>query len=127
MQTIEALGFDRALVVQTHWCNLILKGIKSWEMRSTRTNVRGTIGLIESGSGLIVGKANLTDSLDALLGSEYFNHTDKHQINDPALALSKWKYPWVLEDAHIFVDPIRYSHPKGAVIWVRLSDEMLMV
>ena len=30
------------------------------EMRTTPTNVKGKIGLIESGSGLIVGEANLT-------------------------------------------------------------------
>lgn len=125
MPTIESLDFDRALVIQSHWCNLILQNIKPWEMRSTKTKVRGAIGLIESGSGLIVGKVNLVDSLDALPESEYFNHIKKHQIESREISVSKWKFPWVLEDALRFPKPIQYSHPKGAVIWVRLTNEIL--
>lgn len=46
MVTIESLGFDRALVVQALWWNQILKNTKPWEIRSTKTNVRGTISAI---------------------------------------------------------------------------------
>lgn len=126
MHQIETLGFDRALIVQSRWCELILEGVKTWEMRSTKTNVRGTIGLIESGTGFIVGKATLVDSLECLTETEYFQHVDKHQIHSPTLASSKWKYPWVLEDAIKFRDPVRYIHPKGAVIWVKVTNSMLV-
>lgn len=125
MYTTESLGFDRALVVQSHWCNLILEGVKPWEMRSSKTKVRGIIGLIESGSGLIVGKVNLTDSLEAIPEREFFNHTEKHQITNSLIATSKWKYPWVLDCATRFDTPIQYCHPKGAVIWVKLNNEIL--
>ena len=50
---------ERALIIQKPWVDLILDNIKIWEMRSTKTNVRGKIGLIEAGSGLIVGEAIL--------------------------------------------------------------------
>ena len=50
---------DRALIVRQPWIDLILSGEKTWEMRSRPTNVRGRIGLIEQGTGLIVGECFL--------------------------------------------------------------------
>jgi hypothetical protein len=123
--SVDDLGFDRALVVQPLWCELILRNVKHWEMRTTKTKVRGTIGLIESGTGLIVGKVNLIDSLDALSEREYFLHVDKHKIPRIAGIASKWKYPWVLDSAVKFDSPIPYDHPKGAVIWVKLTNDTL--
>lgn len=123
--SVDDLGFDRALVVQQLWCDLILRNVKPWEMRTKKTKVRGTIGLIGSGSGLIVGKVNVMDSLDALTESEYYLHFDKHKIPRTAGVSSKWKYPWVLDGAVKFDSPIPYTHPKGAVIWVKLTNDTL--
>lgn len=83
--------------------------------------------MIEAGSGLIVGKANLIDSLEALSESEYYLHVDKHKIPRMAGVSSRWKYPWVLDGAIHFSCPISYAHPKGAVIWVKITNEMLTV
>lgn len=109
----------RALIVRQPWIDLILDNRKTWEMRSTPTNVRGRIGLIEQGTGLIVGECHLdyvAESVDNFnLG--YGHHL--HQVDDFSL-LEKWKYPWVLSMAKRYDEPIPYSHPKGAVIWVKL-------
>ncbi len=123
--TIEELGFDRVLVVQDRWCDLLLRNRKSWEMRSTKTKFRGTFGLIAARSGLIHGKAELVDSLDAIPAAEYYNHIDKHKIPRMSGFAEKWKYPWVIRNAIKFNEPVPYCHPQGAVIWVKLTNEML--
>lgn len=123
--TVEELGFDRALIVQEHWCDLLLSRIKLWEMRSGKTSFRGRFGLIKSGSGTICGSSFLCDCLPALRDDEYFQHSHKHQIYPPNESALKWRYPWVLEDTTTFETPVKYKHPKGAVIWVKLNNTML--
>ena len=110
---------DRALIIRKPWIDLILNGEKTWEMRSAPTNIRGRIGLIEQGTGNIVGECYLdyvgvsVDNLD--IG--YGHH--KHKVDDLSL-LEKWKYPWVLSRALRYEKPIPYKHPKGAVTWVKI-------
>ncbi|WP_372830542.1 hypothetical protein [Pontibacterium sp.] len=116
---------DRILIVQRQWLDLIFQGIKPWELRTSGTRVRGWIALAESGSGLVVGKAKIVDSLQPLDPDAALDDFDKHQVSDPAL-LAKWRYPWVMEGAQRFIEPIRYNHPPGAVIWVRIKDGVLV-
>lgn len=112
----------RALIVRQPWIELILSGQKTWEMRSTGTSIRGRIGLIEQGTGLIVGECSLDhvgEPIDRFnLG--YGHHL--HKVDDFEL-LEKWRFPWVLSGAVRYKTPIEYSHPKGAVIWVKLNQE----
>lgn len=109
----------KALIIKSPWINKILDNNKTWEMRSTRTHVRGIIGLIEQGTGLIVGQAELVDCLDPLDKISSVEGLNKHQVQD-FLLLEKWKYPWVLTNIKRFKTPIPYNHPQGAVIWVNL-------
>lgn len=122
--SIKDLGFDRALIVQEHWCALILQGAKPWELRTSKTNYRGPFGLIKSGTGHIFGKAELVDSLDALTDEELHLFADKHKVSSINEIGNKWRFPWVVRNPVIFRRPVFYKHPLGAVIWVRLSDEM---
>lgn len=109
---------ERALIIKKNWLDKIFNDGKRWEMRSRNTKIRGKIGLIESGSGLIVGEAKLVDSF-------YINElkrlicADLHQVPDLDL-LDKWCYAWALEDVKRYDKPIPYDHPQGAVIWVKL-------
>jgi hypothetical protein len=113
------MNITRALIVKKEHLDKILDGDKTWEMRSSKTNIRGRIGLIESGSGLIVGEVTLTDCGPALDVLTALMNMPSHQVSDIQL-LKKWKYPWVLKDAKRYEKPIPYKHPQGAVIWVRL-------
>jgi hypothetical protein len=109
----------RALIIKKEFLDLIFNNGKIWEMRSAKTKIRGRIGLIESGSGLILGETELVDcgkpvnDLMAILTSH------KHQIANLSL-IEKWKYPWILENIKKYDKPIPYKHPRGAVIWVKL-------
>lgn len=110
---------ERALIVDKPWVDLILSGDKPWEMRSRSTNIRGRIGLIQKGSGLIVGEVDLVDCLEFSNQSALYARVDKHQVEDFNL-LDKWNIAWVLENENRYEEPIPYDHPQGAVIWVRL-------
>jgi len=114
----------RALIVARPWIDRILDAGKTWEMRSTRTSIRGRIGLIEAGSGLIVGEVDIVDCLEPLTPDTARTSISSHQVDDLAL-LEKWKHPWVLENAQRYDQPIPYHHPKGAVTWVRLLTDQL--
>lgn len=111
----------RALIIKKKWLDLILSGEKVWEMRSRPTTIRGPIGLIESGSGLIVGHAYLTasDIVDPSIRRKTFVF---HSVSDQDM-LEKYPYAWVLTGASKYDKPIPYKHPKGAVIWVNLEKQ----
>lgn len=121
---------ERALIIKKHWLDLILSGKKTWEIRGNNTKIRGRIGLVESGSGLVVGECDLTSSfylrstrLNPIFHKEGFKGlTILHGINvEDWDATVKYKNPhaWVLENAKRHKSPCPYVHPKGAVIWVR--------
>ncbi|WP_143032211.1 hypothetical protein [Tenacibaculum sp. MAR_2009_124] len=88
-------------------------------MRSRPTKIRGRIGLIESGSGLIVGEVDLEGCSSEPIekNAKYIKY---HYIEDLEL-LDTWSWAWYLKNARRYKTPIPYNHPKGAVIWVKLK------
>lgn len=110
---------NRALIIKQPWIDLILSGEKTWEMRSRPTNIRGRIGLIEQGTGLIVGEAELVDCKESVTSFDIGYCDWKHRIYDLDL-LEKWHIPWELQNAKRYEEPIPYKHPRGAVVWVNL-------
>jgi hypothetical protein len=113
----------KALIIRKEWLDMILDGSKTWEMRSRPTNVRGRILLIEAGSGHIVGECVLTGSPTSPMPVCSY-HFNKHRVSNADL-LRKWCYPWMLSNAKRYDKPIPYDHPKGAVVWVNIEDELL--
>lgn len=112
---------SRALIIRQPWIDLILSGEKIWEMRSRPTNVRGQIALIEAGTGLIVGETEIIDSHDYPIHYATIDYYyDKHRVGDHKI-LEKWRYPWVMKNSKRYENPIPYSHPSGAVVWVDLK------
>ena len=110
----------RALIIKKPWLDLILSGEKTWEIRGSNTKIRGRIGLIESGSGLIVGECDLYGSETLTLYQDVFYSLHKiPKFNQNV----KYKVPhaWKIENATRYEKPIPYDHPKGAVIWVKLK------
>jgi len=114
----------KALLIKSPHIEKILSGIKTWEMRSTATKIRGKIGLVMSGSGKIYGSANLVDCIGPLSPDDKLKSQHLHQISPERLLLpevAKYKYAWVLQDVEKFPIPRAYAHPSGAVIWVNLE------
>ena len=116
---------ERALIVKQPYADLIMTGQKRLEMRGRHTKVRGRIGIIPKGSGVIIGSVELVTSID------YSNDDRLHSIGGQCLhqiksedwhLLKKWPFGWLLNDPHIFKEPKKYKHPQGAVTWVRVPN-----
>jgi len=109
----------KGLIVRKPWINLILDGLKTWEMRSTHTRNTGVVYLIESGTGLIMGRCLLSGS--HTVTHDIFNHSyNEHRIEDISL-LDRWNVAWRLSGAKRLNNPVPYDHPQGAVTWVNLA------
>ena len=114
------MEIQKALIVKKKWLDKIFNEGKIWEMRTTRTKIRGRVGLIESGTGLVVGEVTITGCSENEIPKD--NQFIKyHKVEDLAL-LNKWKWAWILSDATRYEKPKPYKHPKGAVIWVNLKQ-----
>jgi hypothetical protein len=115
------MEIKKALIVKKEHLDKIFDEGKVWEMRATRTKVRGKIGLIESGTGLIVGEVEIFTCHGPISPSKDFTMYEYHKVKDLSL-LRKWKYAWALKNAKRYDKPIPYKHPRGAVIWVNLTN-----
>lgn len=122
MATYRKPRLERALIIRQPHIGHILDGLKSWEMRSSPTRIRGRIGLIEAGSGMIVGEAELVRVQQAPKTFRARHMTRAYHKISVYRLMDKWCWAWVLENAVRYDNPIPYKHPKGAVIWVSLSE-----
>lgn len=116
----------KALVIDTPYIDRILKGEKTWEMRSRNCSIKGTIGLIRKGSGCVVGLADIVGVKGPLTPAEMLANQDKHRISTERLSdpgITKWKWAWVLENVRPLDEPVPYRHRPGAQSWVLLNDE----
>ena len=109
----------KALIIKQPWIDYILEGKKTWEIRGCKTNIRGQIELIQSGSGLVVGSCNIISCKELSL-NEYSNNIDKHNITKTTTLPYKRTYAWIIADAVRYEEPRKYKHPQGAIIWVNL-------
>lgn len=113
------------LIIAQPWIGMILRGEKSWEMRSQKVKRRGPFALIEKGTGTVVGLANLTDVQGPFNSEQLAAHQAQHRV--PAsiyqAADYKWNYAWVLKETQVLKSPVPYQHKSGAVTWVVLNEE----
>lgn len=114
----------KGLIIKEPWIQLILQGKKTWEIRSSHTHIRGKVALIQSGTGKVFGTVDVVDSKYVTF-DEYKKSKGYHCIPDTDKQPSPYKkiHAWVLQNPVLFSEPIPYAHPKGAVIWVNLSEE----
>jgi ASCH domain len=124
MSSSPVASITHALIIREPWISLLLSGKKIWELRSRSTTIRGRVGLIRSGSGLIVGTTELTECLAPLTRKEMYASIKRHQVpaeDIPAALKAGWTTPWVMRNTKPLKTPKRYEHPAGAVTWVRLD------
>jgi ASCH domain-containing protein len=88
----------RALLIRHPWVDLILDGKKTWEIRGSRTAIRGTIGLIPAGSGAIAGVCEIVDRIGPLAAAVFRKNAARAGMR-PSEAQLGWyrnSYAWVL-------------------------------
>ncbi|MGP9819349.1 hypothetical protein ACTZWW_04985 [Salinarimonas sp. NSM] len=116
----------KGLTIRDPWIDLILDGLKTWELRTSATANRGPIALVRKGSGLIEGVATLVDVLPPLDRRGLAESEELHRIppeeQENAIA-NGWLTPWVFVDPIRFAEPVPYLHPNGAVIFFDLAEE----
>ena len=119
----------KALVIAEPWVGKILRGEKTWEMRSRGCKIRGLIALVRKGSGHVVGTAELADCLSPLQTAEAYAAAEaRHGIppaEQPKAIAGGWVIPWVLKGVRPLARPVPYRHPSGAVTWVNLEPDVI--
>lgn len=110
----------KCLVIKQPWIEMELDGLKPWELRSRATNIRGRIGLIEQGTGLIVGEAELLGCIEFFDINYLAKFYEQHRIDDIEI-LKKWNVALVMDNHIRYEKPIPYKHPQGAVVWVNVE------
>ena len=88
------------LFVKAPFSGWIVDGVKIIEYRTRETHIRGRIGIIESGTGTVIGDAMLNDC-----------------VFDPELGL----YTWALRNARRYTIPVPFEHKRGYVTWAILD------
>ena len=118
----------RALIIRAPYVDWILDGKKAWELRGGATKLRGRIGLIEKGAGVVVGTCELVRVHGPLTRAALRTNAAKMNASpdefDGDLYYGDHTYAWELAAPRRLPRPVRYEHPAGAVIWVKLTDEV---
>ena len=114
------------LIVKQPWIEMILEGSKTLEIRSSRTSKRGKVALIESGSSQIVGEVEITGCIE-ISREDFHAYQESHKVLDLDNVHYKRLYGWRLANVNRYAVPVRYSHPKGAIVWVDLTKQKCRV
>jgi hypothetical protein len=117
----------KGLIVRQPWIEKILSGAKVWELRGSATKIRGSIALIEGGTGTVVGTCDLIDVKGPLSLSDLRETISRHHVPDGVLRSGlryRNTYAWILAKARRLPKPVPYRHPSGAVIWVNLGPDV---
>lgn len=125
---------EKTLMIRGEHLEKILRGSKTWEVRSRPTNLRGRIALSEKGAARIVGSCTLRRvvgplSIDRVLRNARRMGTSRKEVAED---LAHWKsecrdkrvYAWELGDARRFRKPVPFKNPSGAVTWATLPPRI---
>src|SRR5216684_3372672 len=105
----------RALLIRHPWIDKILDGEKTWEIRGSKTSIRGSVGLIASGSGTIVGVCDVVDCVGPLSANMFRKNAAKAGMRPAEARLGGYRhtYAWVLANPRYLKRPVPYKHPSG--------------
>ena len=123
----KALTIEKGIIIAEPWISKILAGEKAWEMRSTRTPMRGTIALVKKGTKTVVGLADIYDVEGPLSLEDLRRTTSKHCVTESEFTAEgyNWFYAWKMKNILKLKTPVPYKHKSGATVWVVLDDEAI--
>lgn len=110
------------LIIKKEWLDLILNCKKTLEIRGHDTKkINQPIYLLESGSHRVRGICKIKSST-LMTYQNWDKHKEKACLDMSFVGLNKWyhtAYAWEITEVEPIEDIWYYSHPKGAVIWVK--------
>jgi hypothetical protein len=111
------------LLIRFPYIDWILAGTKTWEIRGSSTAKRGRIALIKSGTGTVIGVADLVGAVGPLTRLDLAANARKLGLRKRPLGPLPYRktFAWVLKNARRLKTPVRYRHPSGCIIWVNLG------
>jgi hypothetical protein len=121
--TREDARRTRGLIIMEEPLNKILCGRKTAEIRSRRTNIRGPVALIQSGSGMVVGTCCIIDSIGPMTLKERRAIARRAGYRLGSIP-APGSHAWILKDARRLKKAVPYTHPNGAIIWVKLDAKV---
>ncbi|WP_456369071.1 ASCH domain-containing protein [Thermococcus sp.] len=114
----------KGLIVREPFASWIVEGKKIWEIRKSRTNIRGEVLIISNGRA--IGKAELVDVIGPFSPEELAQHEDKHRASPEFLReYSKGKplYAWVFQNGEKFEKPKAVKMARGVQVWANVTIE----
>jgi hypothetical protein len=119
-------SITRALVIREPWAGMIASGAKRWELRSRTTSVRGPIAIAAAGTLTIVAVCTLVEVSGPLSPRDYSEGWRQRGAGGPSDDPMPYAstFAWVLAAGRPLAGPVRYRHPRGAVIWVKLDQDV---
>lgn len=124
---------SKALVLKPQWARRVLANGKTLELRSRSTNVRGTVAIAASGTGMLLGEVEIYDVVrlarrnptTGLLEEDHplglRNTQEMHQVEDMSILSSYQQvFGWRLRRPKLYNTPQPYVHTPGAIQWVNL-------
>ena len=88
------------LFVKAPFAGWIVDGVKIIEYRTRETYIRGRIGIIESGTGTVIGDVELWHSF----------YSGLHKM-----------HMWHLRNPRRYATPVPFEHKRGCVTWAILD------
>ncbi|MBS0641540.1 MAG: ASCH domain-containing protein [Proteobacteria bacterium] len=116
---------QRAFFLQPRWASLVLSGAKNWELRSRRCRFRETVGIIETGSGVIVGVCKIVGCHGPLteeeLDATQSRHRTSREDRERPAGKRPYRFAWELQDVVSLPQPVPYNHVPGSQGWATIS------
>lgn len=113
------------LIVKPKWARLIVSGKKTMEIRGHRTSkYYEPFYILESGTNMAIGIAECCGYVSVFDAEMWEHYKGCHLVTDKAFSDLPYKkvFGWQIQNA-MPIEPFRYKHPHGAVIWVKDVDE----
>ena len=117
-------NIKQALIIRQPHIGKILDGLKTWEMRSIKTEPRGKIALIQQGTKTVVGIAEFLECIGPLSDNERFASEKKHGLSAAHWSnpdFMKYRFAWVLSNVRRLKNPVPYKQ-TGPVQWITLDE-----
>jgi hypothetical protein len=112
-----------ALLIRRPSIDFIIGGKQTWDIRRSKTTIRGRIALVPSGSGTVTGICDIVECLGPLTPDQFRKNAEKAALleQDADLGYHHNKFAWVLANPHRLMKSVPYKHPVGANTWVKLD------